>query len=144
MRRIARGFLLAVSAINGVLGVVCAVLLLLKPDGRLLGMQVLLPVIAEFPWSDIFFRDFLWIGIVMLLGLGLPNLLAFAMLLRRVPMQYRFTLIAAVLLLLWCGFELVYMFNIAVVAFFAVAVLSIAASIWLMQPAGHDRDEVVS
>ena len=135
MRRVARGYLIGVSVLNGFLGLVCAALLLLSPDGRFLGMGVLLPVIRAFPMAEVFFRDFFWIGVVMLVALGLPNLIAAVMLVTRSDKQYIATLVAGVLLLLWCGFELIYMFNIAAVGFFVVAVLSILASALLLKPA---------
>jgi len=135
--RTARGFLIAVSVINGFLGLVCAALLLLAPDGRFLGMGVLLPVIATFPLAGVFFRDFFWIGVVMLLALGLPNLIAAAALLRRLKWQYLATLVSGVLLVLWCGFELIYMFNVAAVAFLAVGVLSNIATVWLAKTVGE-------
>lgn len=140
MRRVARGFLITISIINGIMGLVCAVLLLLAPDGRNLGMQVLLPTIATFPLADTFFRDFVWIGIAMLLGLGIPNLLAAVMLLRRSGMQYVVTLVAGVLLILWCAFELLYMFNVAAVGFLVVGVLAVVASVVLRASArgGHN------
>ncbi len=47
MRRVARGFLIAVSVI-GFLVLVCAALLWIAPDGRFLGIRVQLPVIATF------------------------------------------------------------------------------------------------
>jgi hypothetical protein len=71
----------------------------------------------------------------MILALGLPNLIAAVMLLTRSDKQYIATLVAGVLLLLWCGFELIYMFNIAAVGFFVFAVLSILASALLLKPA---------
>ena len=138
MRRIARGFLMAVSIINGFLGLVCAVMLLLAPDGRFLGMGVLLPGIATFPLAGVFFQDFFWIGLVMLLALGLPNLVAAVMLARHSHGQYVATLVAGALLLLWCGFELIYMFNIAAVAFLAVGAFSVLASVLLLRPAGDE------
>jgi len=138
MRRIARGFLIAVSVINGFLGLVSAALLLLAPDGRFLGMGVLLPVIATFPLAGVFFQDFFWIGLVMLLALGLPNLVAAVMLVRHSDGQYVATFVAGALLLLWCGFELIYMFNVAAAAFLAVGVLSVLASLLLLKPAGDE------
>jgi hypothetical protein len=129
----ARGFLISVSAFNGVLGIVCAALLLARPEGGLMGMQVLLPVVGRFPLASVFFRDFLWIGIVMLLALGIPNAAAAVLLVRHHPMQYRITLVSAVLLIAWCGFELVYMYNLAAVAFLSLGVASAFASLWLMR-----------
>ncbi len=124
---------MVVSVLNGLAGLICGVLLIVAPDGRLLQMGVLLPVVKTFPLADIFFQDFLWIGIVMLLGLGVPNLIAAVMLIRRSERQYTATLVAGVLLLLWCGFELIYMFNAAVVGYFVVAVMSILSSVYLLK-----------
>jgi len=133
MQRIARGFLVVVSALNGALGLICAALLLLTPDGRFLGMGALLPVIGKFPLASVFFQDFFWIGLVMLLGVGIPNLVAVVLLVRRSHKQYVATLTAGVLLLLWCGFELIYMFNVAAAGFLVVGVLSVLASVLLLK-----------
>ena len=139
MQRVARGFLITISVINGALGLVCAVLLLLAPDGRMLGMDVLLPTLATFPLADVFFRDFLWIGIAMLLALGIPNLIAAVMLFRRSGMQYVVTLIAGVLLVLWCAFELVHMFNVAALGFLVVGALAVIVSLILRASADGER-----
>lgn len=132
MQRVARGYLLFISFFDGVLGLVCAALIMAAPDGRFLGMGVLLPTIAEFPLADVFFRDFAWIGRAMLLVLGVPNLVAAVMLVRRSAGQYIVTLVAGVLLLLWCGFELIYLFNAGAVGFFVAGVAAICASMLLL------------
>lgn len=131
MQRLARGFLIAVSILNGVAGLVCAVLFIARPDGSLMQAGALLPVVQELPLATVFFRDFAWIGIAMLLVLGIPNAVAAVMLLRRSDRQYTFTLAVAVLLLLWTGFELIFMFNGLALGYFVVGLLSIAASLFL-------------
>jgi hypothetical protein len=123
-----------VSVLNGLAGLICGVLLLLEPDGSLMQMGVLLPDIQTFPLADVFFQDFLWIGIVMLLALGIPNLVAAVMLIRRAERQYQATLAAGALLILWCGFELIYLFNVAVLGYFVVGIVSILASVLLLRP----------
>jgi len=133
--RVARIFLIVVSVVNGLLGIVCAVLLFVQPDGRFLQAGALLPVIKTLPLASVFFQDFRWIGVAMLLVLGIPNTIAAVMLLRRSKKQYLATLGAAVLLVLWCSFELLYMFNGAAVGYFVVGVISFACSVALMKPA---------
>lgn len=128
MVRGARGFLVAVSILNGLAGLVCGVLFILSPDGSLMQATALLPVIEALPLADVFFRDFIWIGIAMLLVLGVPNTLAAVALLRRHPSQYVLTSAAAVLLLLWTGFELVFMYNALALGYFAVGAISILFS----------------
>lgn len=134
MRKVARAFLIAVSILNGLSGLVCGVLLLVKPDGRLLQMGALLPVVKTLPLAHVFFRDFLWIGVAMVLVLGIPNLIAAVMLLSRSEKQYLATLVAGALLVLWCGFELIYMSNVPAVGYFVVGVMSVLFSVVLLKP----------
>lgn len=123
------------SILNAAAGLICGVLLILRPDGRLLQMGALLPVVKGMPLANIFFRDFFWIGLAMLIALGVPNLIAVVMLLRRTENQYLATLGAGVLLLLWCGYESIYMFNAAAVGYFAVGAASVLFSALLLRPA---------
>jgi hypothetical protein len=134
MQRAARGFLIAVSIINGAAGLICGVLFIAAPDGRFLQAAALLPVIGTLPLATVLFRDFFWIGVAMLLALGLPNLVAAVMLLRRSDGQYLASLTAGVLLVLWCGFEMVFMFNVAAVGYLIVGALSILCSFLLLGP----------
>jgi hypothetical protein len=134
MRRLARGVVIVVSILSGAAGLICGVLFIAGPDGHLLQAGALLPVIRGFPLASVFFRDFFWIGVVMLLVLGVPNTTASVMLLRKSENQYFATLAAGILLLLWCGFELVLMLNALAVGYFVVGLISIACSALLLRP----------
>lgn len=140
MRRSARVFLVVVSILNGVAGLICGVLFIAKPDGSLLQAGALIPVIGALPLANIFFRDFVWIGIAMLLVLGVPNTVATVMLLKRNERRYLLTLVAGVLLIAWTGFELVFMYNVAALAYFMVGVLSVFFSVYLSEHATDMSD----
>ncbi len=133
MRRMARGFLIVVSILNGLAGLVCGVLFIAGPDGSLMQAGALLPVIQELPMASVFFQDFIWIGVAMLLALGVPNSVVAVMLLRKSEKQYLATLAAGALLILWCGFELVFMINGLAVGYFVVGLISILCSITLLR-----------
>jgi hypothetical protein len=133
MRRSARSFLIVVSVLNGLAGLICGVLFIVAPDGHLLQAGALLPVIQTMPLENVFFRDFLWVGVAMLLVIGLPNLVAALMLLRRAEKQYAATLVAGALLGVWCGFEMIFMFNVAAVGYFIIGVLSVLCSVFLLR-----------
>ena len=133
MRGAARGLLIVVSILNGVAGLVCGVLFIAGPDGHFMQASALLPVVQELPMASVFFQDFVWIGVAMLLVLGVPNSIAAVMLLRKSMNQYRVTLAAGVLLALWCGFELIFMFNALAVGYLVVGLISILSSIVLMR-----------
>ncbi len=133
MRRAARVYLIVVSLLNGLAGLVCGVLFIASPDGSLMGFQPLIPVVQTLPFADTFFRDLWWIGVAMLLMLAVPNLAATVMLLRRGAHQYRVTLAAAALLMLWCGFEIAFMLNVAALGYFLVGVVSAVCSVLLFR-----------
>lgn len=135
MRRTARGFLMIVSVMNGVAGLICGALLIVRPDGSLLQAGALTPIIQELPLASVFFQDFFWIGVAMLLVLGIPNAVAIVMLIRRSQKQYPLTLVAGLLLVTWTGFELIFMYNVPALAYFLVGVLSILASVFLLKQA---------
>lgn len=135
MRRVGRGLLIVVSIMNGVAGLVCGVLFIAGPDGHLMQAGALLPVIQGLPLASVFFRDFVWIGVAMLLVLGIPNSIAAVMLLRKNERQYLATLVAGALLVLWCGFELVFMLNALAVGYLIVGLVTVTCSILLLRPA---------
>ena len=134
MRRVARGLLIVVSILNGVAGLICGVLFIAGPDGHLLQAGALLPAIRGLPLASVFVQDFGWIGVAMLIVLGVPNSIAVVMLLRKSENQYLATLVAGILLLLWCGFELIFMFNALAVAYFMIGLISVVCSILLLSP----------
>jgi hypothetical protein len=142
MRRLARGYLMAVSVLDGLAGLVCGVLFVARPDGSLLQAGALRSVIRAMPLADVFFRDFFWIGVAMLLVLGIPNLVATVMLVRRSRRRYGATLVAGALLLLWTGFEMIYMMNGLAVGYFVVGALSVLASDRLLRTAADATEGV--
>jgi hypothetical protein len=133
VRRLARGYLIVVSLLNGFAGLVCGVLFIIRPDGGLLQAGALLPTIRTLPLANVFFQDFFWIGVAMLIVLGAPNTIAAAMLIRRSQQQYVATLVAGVLLMVWTGFELAFMYNAPALGYFVVGVLSILSSVFLQR-----------
>jgi hypothetical protein len=130
--RLARAWLITISLLNGLSGLVCGVLLIARPDGRLLMASALLPVISKLPLASVFFRDLFWVGVAMILALGVPNAVVAAMLIRRDARQYQFALGAALLLMCWCGFELIYMFNVAAVGYLVAGIASALCALWLL------------
>ncbi len=137
MRKAARILLVLVSVINGVAGLMTGTLFIASPSGSLMGWEPLVSVVRTLPLADIFFRHLMWIGIAMLLVLAIPNAAAAVMLIRRAPGQYAACIIAGALLMLWTGFELVFMYNVAAVAYFMIGALSVLCAAWLHRGAAQ-------
>jgi hypothetical protein len=132
MGKAARTSLVVVSILNGAAGLVCGMLFVAAPDGRLMQAGALLPIVQGLPLANIFFQDFLWIGVAMLLVLGVPNSAAAVMLFCKSRYQYTATMFAGTLLVLWCGFELIFMINALAVGYFIIGLVSIVFSVLLL------------
>jgi len=52
MQRAARGYLIVVSILDGVAGLVCGVLFIAAPEGRLMQAGALLPTVRTLPYAD--------------------------------------------------------------------------------------------
>jgi len=124
-------FVLWVSGINAVCALVCGVLFIGWTDGSLMSAGEMLDYIATFPLAQIFFQDFRWIGIAMLLALCFPNATAVYALLRQLPGRFHVVIVANTLMMLWCSFQFVYLFNWLAVGYFTLGVLMIAAALRL-------------
>jgi len=131
VNKVARLFVVTISVINAVCALICGVLFIGWPDGSLMAAGEMLEYIAAFPLAQVFFQDFRWIGIAMLLVLGLPNILASIALLKKHAFQYQIVIIANALMMLWCAFQFVYLFNWLAVGYFSLGTLMIACAIYL-------------
>jgi len=120
-----RPFLIATNAFNGAAGIVCGLLFILAPDGRLMGAGDgrLLEMVQNFPFPHVFFQDFRWIGIAMLLALGIPGTAATVALLRRIEPQYLIAYTSSRLLFLFCLVEVIFLPNPLVIVFMIIAVV---------------------
>jgi len=126
-------FVLWVSGINAVCALVCGVLFIGWTDGSLMSAGEMLDYIATFPFAQIFFQDFRWIGIAMLLVLCLPNATAVYALLRQLPGRFLVVIVANTLMMLWCSFQFVYLFNWLVVGYFTLGALMVATALRLLR-----------
>lgn len=91
---------IAVGAIGG------AVMMWMDPTGVSWGGEPMLDILrAKMPWPEIFFKDFIPSGYVLLAVNGLPQILAAVMLFKNPPFAYWACLICGILLMLWIAVE---------------------------------------
>ncbi|MCL2402956.1 MAG: hypothetical protein FWC86_01785 [Coriobacteriia bacterium] len=141
INKIARLFIFIVSTVNALAGLVCGILLIVAPDGRLMAAGELLPVIAALPLAHIFFQDLRWIGIAMLIVLWIPNELSTIALWLKHKLQYTVVVIANAAMMLWCTFQFIFMFNWLAVAYFVLGMLMIVAAVYLSRRTDTDLSE---
>jgi len=124
--------LLVISLLNGIAGLICGTLMIVRPDGSLMALQSVIPVLRQTPvLGALFFRDLLWVGIVMLLGLGIPSSFAAVLTIRKHRWMYGAQLLAGICLLLWCITELLILPNPAVVGYLVVGIVQVISAVHL-------------
>lgn len=90
----------AVGAIGG------AVMMWMDPSGVSWGGEAMLDLMrAKMPWPELFFRDFVPSGYVLLAVNGLPQLLAAVMLFKGHRLANWATLVCGILLMIWIALE---------------------------------------
>jgi len=91
---------IAIGAMGG------AIMMWVDPSGNGWGGAELLDMLrAKMPWPDIFFKDFVPSGFVLLAVNGLTQFLAALMLIKKLPQAYGITLACGVVLMLWIVLE---------------------------------------
>ena len=96
-----RAATLFLTCFIGVGAIVGTMMFFLDPQNGFVMNGILLPMQQRMPFADIFFRNLIFPGIALLLVNGIPNLTAFALLLKRRPSGYRLGCICGIALMLW-------------------------------------------
>ena len=90
----------------GIGAVAGAVMMWMYPTGEMWGGEPLLEMLrAKMPWPDIFFKDFIPSGYVLLALNGLPQLLAALMLFKKFRLAPYVVLACGIILMLWIVLE---------------------------------------
>lgn len=109
----------------GIGAIAGAVMMWMDPTGVYWGGEPLLDMLrAKMPWQDVFFRDFVLSGIVLLAVNGLPQFLATLMLFKKHPLAHWAVLVCGIILMLWIALEWwVWGFNAMSNMFFVLGVM---------------------
>lgn len=92
--------LIAIGAVAG------AVMMWMDPSGVSWGGGPMLDMLrAKMPWPDVFFKDFIPSGFVLLAVNGVPQILAAIMLFKKHPLAYWVCLVCGIVLMLWIALE---------------------------------------
>ena len=116
---------IAVGAIGG------AIMMWVDPSGNGWGGAPMLDLLrAKMPWPDIFFKDFIPSGFVLLAVNGLTQLLAALMLIKKHQLAYWAVLACGIILMLWIVLEWwVWGFNPISNLYFVFGLIEVIAAI---------------
>lgn len=114
----------------GVGAVAGAVMMWMDPTGVSWGGEPLLEMLrARMPWPDVFFRDFVPSGFVLLAVNGLPQFLAALLLFKNHRWTQPAVLACGVVLMLWIALEWwIWGFNAMSNIFFALGLLEVVSA----------------
>ena len=96
-------FLTLFIGIGAVMG---AAMMWIDPSGQMWGMEPLLDMLrAKMPWPDVFFKDFIPSGFVLLALNGITQFVAAILLFKKYPLAYWAVLACGIILMLWIVLE---------------------------------------
>lgn len=102
MRVIAIRYLLLILCIGmAILSYTGAIILFCDPTGKGLDISNLLPSLRALPFARIFMHDFIFVGIALLISLGLSNTITAIFLYKEAEKAYQLTMVCGFILLLW-------------------------------------------
>ncbi len=101
-----RTFQIIMTLFVGIGAVAGATMMWVDPTGKMWGMEPLLEMLrAKMPWPDVFFKDFIPSGYVLLALNGLPQLMAAILLIKRHRLAPYSVMICGSILMLWIILE---------------------------------------
>ena len=108
-----------------------AVMMWIDPTGATWGGEPLLEMLrAKMPWPDIFFKDFIPSGYVLLALNGLPQFLAAIMLFKKLRLAPYVVLVCGIILMLWIVLEWwVWGFNAISNIYFVLGLVEVIAAV---------------
>ena len=121
-------FLTLFIGIGAVMG---AVMMWIDPSGRMWGMEPLLEMLrAKMPWPDVFFKDFIPSGFVLLFLNGFTQFVAAFLLFKKHRLAPYAVLACGIILMLWIVLEWwVWGFNAMSNIFFVLGLVEAVAAV---------------
>jgi hypothetical protein len=101
-----KGFLKFLTLFIGIGAVMGAAMMWIDPSGQMWGMEPLLDMLrAKMPWPDVFFKNFIPSGFVLLFLNGFTQFVAAFLLFKKYPLAYWAVLACGIILMLWIVLE---------------------------------------
>ena len=101
-------------------------LMLIDPSGKLLKLDMILPFLQKLPFAEIFFQNFLFPGIALLVTNGLSNFISFIFILKNHRYGALSVMICGMILVLWITVQfIIFPFNFLSTLYFIFGALQI-------------------
>ena len=126
-----KGFLKFMTLFIGIGAVIGAAMMWIDPSGVKWSMEPLLEMLrAKMPWPDVFFKDFIPSGFVLLALNGITQFVAAILLFKNHPLAYWAVLACGIILMLWIVLEWwVWGFNFMSNIYFVFGLIEVVAAV---------------
>lgn len=84
-----------------------SMMMFIDPSGKMWGMDLILPYLQVFPFSNIFFKNFIPSGIVLLCVNGITNFISFLLMLKNHHYAASSAMCCGIILMLWITVQFV-------------------------------------
>ena len=141
-----QNILFLISLVVGAPAVIVGGLMMLIPIDTPIVGSFLFPALSNFPFQDVFFQNLFWTGLALLLWNGLMNFAAAIAFFRKSPNGIKYSLLAGIMMLMWCAFKFIFLpkelvFIGIVFACVAIGVAQIVLSRQLMKEEHFRNDK---
>jgi hypothetical protein len=83
-------------------------MMFIDPSGKIWGMDEILPFLQKLPFAEIFFQNFLFPGIVLLIVNGLTNTISVILIFRRSKYAAFSGMMCGIILMLWISIQFLF------------------------------------
>ncbi len=117
-----------------------SLMMFIDPTGKMMGMEPMLESFQVLPWPHIFFRNFIFPGISLLLANGITNFISLFLLLRKNRYGALSSVICGIILMLWiCIQFIIFPLNILSTLYFFFGFFQALNGIFLMRKEKRDQ-----
>ena len=126
-----RIFQIVVTLFVSIGAVIGAVMMWTDPSGQSFGMEAMLDLLrAKMPWPEVFFKDYIPSGFVLIAVNGITQLAAAILLLKKHRLAPYAVMACGMILILWIVLEWwIWGFNAMSNAFFIIGLMEVAAGL---------------
>jgi hypothetical protein len=97
----ARAFSIFWSLFIGIGALWGGVMMLVEPSGKIWGMAEMLPYFQKLPYPDVFFQNFIFPGIALLIVNGITNFISFFLIYKNHRLAALSAMLCGIILMLW-------------------------------------------
>jgi hypothetical protein len=124
-------------------GALCgSIMMFMEPSGKIWDMYMMLPYFQKLPWADVFFQNFIFPGIALLLANGITNFVSFFLLYTKHRYAALSVMFCGIILMLWITVQFViFTFNFMSTLYFVFGMLQFMTGFgyWKMEREAIER-----